>query len=293
MVILYLSFHQRIIIYVLGSTTRKCYINDEIGNYLPDVVFRATGDLVKINDGNVYYVSRANDIIKRYGHRINMIQVQNIIENDTGLECYMLWIQEASYLILFVKIAKFAEETKNKIIDKLRVKFLQILPIESVPDIIEIVSNFPLNTNGKLDRYALKNKYLNSMNLEIDSHKKPDEVFQNLLKKYLGLNDEDFQANLHKTFTQLGGNSVMVLQILNEYQSLTDSDYPKVFIQVLYEETLDKVLKLVKTMYNEVRLTKYQNIAYNYANIPQNIVVKWQYDLKACVDSTPAIIENR
>lgn len=278
---------------IVGSSVRKCYINEEIGNQLPELVFRATGDLVEIKSQKLYYISRTNDVIKRFGHRINTMRVQSIIENATGLENCIMWIEEASHLILFVKITNFDNTTKSKIVDKLRVKLLHILPMESMPDFIEIIGNFPLTTNGKLDKNGLENIYLESLKyLRKNIQKNPAKVVNFLLRKYLGLNEDNIRESQHKTFSQLGGNSILLVQILNEYRDILDTEYPQTLVQLLLEENLSEALKLIKSIGSKSRLRKEENFAYDYESIRQNINIKWKYDLKACVDSSPTIIAN-
>ena len=61
----------------LGGGKRQCLINDE--TEFEKQKMRNSGDLVRIDDrGDMYYVGRDVDQIKRMGKRVNLIELEKV-----------------------------------------------------------------------------------------------------------------------------------------------------------------------------------------------------------------------
>lgn len=276
----------------LGSALRKCYINDE-GKGRDNVIFRATGDLVEIRNGLLYYVSRKDDIIKRFGHRINIKALEDIIEKATNLENHFIWLDEALHLVLFVRVKYTRPLDKSRITDKLRVKLLHLLPKESMPDHIEVIEKFPLTCNGKINKKALEEMYIDGLYLRRQLNAEPLLVFKYLLKKYFGMNNDDIEQLQCACFTEIGGNSIILMQLLNEYEDTLNCEYPKVLVQMLLEEKLSDVFKLIESVEFQPKVKIKEKDSMHNFRVTENLHIKWSYDLKSCVDCTALIIQDR
>jgi len=123
--------------------------------------FYRTGDLCKIDQaGNFLYLGRIDNQVKIDGHRVELEE----IEFHTRVFCKdqqvvaTLTTSEAGFhfIVLFIEgekdLSKGLEEHLKK-----------RLPDYMVPKEIITVSLFPLNSNGKIDRKALTNKYLQNL----------------------------------------------------------------------------------------------------------------------------------
>lgn len=253
-----------------------------------------------MKNDTISYMGRKDNMIKRYGHRINISYIENEIANCTNLQNHLIWFSEVQKLILFFKISNVDEKTKYKTIDKLRIQLLHNLPKESMPDDIEIIQNLPLTINGKVDKNALKVLYKNSIYYSKENLTgKYDQVFKYLIKKYLGLNDFLIEKFQHHTFLELGGNSIIALQLLSEYKQLLKHEYPPELVQALFEDKLSNVYDLTKSInFQQDKLViasgredLYKNDAFSKSNM--NFKIKWKYNLQACIDSTCTIIQNK
>ena len=60
-----------------GGSSRVCYLDDECDDDVTKVM-RNTGDLVREEDGSLYFVGREDEQIKRQGKRVNPIELENV-----------------------------------------------------------------------------------------------------------------------------------------------------------------------------------------------------------------------
>ena len=120
--------------------------------------FYRTGDLCKIDQaGNFLYLGRIDNQVKVEGHRIELEE----IEFHTRVFCgdkqviAVVYTSEAGFhfILLFIESDK---ELKKGLEEHLK----KHLPGYMIPKEIITVSLFPLNSNGKIDRKALINAYL-------------------------------------------------------------------------------------------------------------------------------------
>ncbi len=114
-----------------------------------------TGDLVKIINGQIFWLSRNDDMIKKKGLRIYTSEIDEIIENkNKSLISKTILIHDN--LITFYN----GNTGKNKIIKSIK----NNLPTYMHPLKLIKVSKFPLGATGKVDVNALKETYASKKN---------------------------------------------------------------------------------------------------------------------------------
>ncbi|MDF0643626.1 MAG: AMP-binding protein [Nitrospira sp.] len=120
-----------------------------------------TGDLCKVDKtGDFLYLGRIDNQVKIDGHRVELEE----IEFHTRMFCEEKQVVAAvntsetgsRYILLFIESE---EELKKGLEDHLK----KHLPAYMLPKEIITVGLFPLNSNGKTDRKALKNAYLQKL----------------------------------------------------------------------------------------------------------------------------------
>ncbi|CAH2005093.1 unnamed protein product [Acanthoscelides obtectus] len=174
---------------LIGSSSRVCYLDDEEPKKLTGTIYRPTGDIAIVNQKGVYFVSRKNKIIKRFGQKINLGIIENVIFDKTGLVNKCVWSQEHNKLLNFIVIeGKFEPEYKKRMLDKIRVKVINLLPENSIPDFLEIIEKLPLTSHGKVDEKALEKMYCS---IQLADNVDFVEVFSGLWSKYLGISAAD------------------------------------------------------------------------------------------------------
>ena len=109
-----------------------------------------TGDLVKIEKGQIYWLSRNDNMIKKKGLRIYTSEIDEVVENKNK-DVISKTILINDDLILFYR----GNSTKDNIAKSIK----RNLPNYMHPlKIIKIIS-FPLGPTGKIDVNTLKKKY--------------------------------------------------------------------------------------------------------------------------------------
>ncbi len=139
-----------------GSQLMLGYVNKEY-NFLKikNKKYYNTGDLVKIDKGLIYWLSRNDNMIKKKGLRIYTSEIDEIVENQNkNIISKTILIDDD--LILFFR----GNSLKNKISKSIK----KNLPAYMNPLKIIKIKNFPLGPTGKIDENILKKNYASKKN---------------------------------------------------------------------------------------------------------------------------------
>jgi amino acid adenylation domain-containing protein len=124
-------------------------------------VFYRTGDRVRRRepDKPLTYLGRLDSQIKILGHRVELGEVEAVVREICGLDAvaalgWPLTERGADGIELFIQSDGF--DTKS-LLEKLKSR----LPSYMVPRSARALSHFPLNSNGKVDRVALRQRLEN------------------------------------------------------------------------------------------------------------------------------------
>ncbi|MGW1196476.1 AMP-binding protein [Streptomyces sp. NPDC002536] len=108
-----------------------------------------TGDRVALADGELTYLGRIDEQIKRLGHRIDLAHLEARL--SARLDRRVALLQLGDELVL---ADTAGDGTAGSLMSALR----ETLPAWEVPDRIVCVPALPLSTSGKLDRNALRSR---------------------------------------------------------------------------------------------------------------------------------------
>lgn len=256
-------------------------------------IFRETGDIGEINPTGFFYRYRKNRMIKRFGHRINLTKIEELIFQATDLTNRAIWIKGLSKLVIFIVIDNFTSSHKEKILDKLRVKLLNILPEASFPDHIHILKKLPLSNHGKIDDISLEKLYTIFKN-EILLKSNKEEIFLGLCCEYLGVNYSMISKVEDRTFLELGGSSITILQLNNELNDILGTEYPEGFLKLIFEKPLKESLSFLRNHKQEKRkMSSIDFVDKKKCKLLDDCEILWKYDLKACVDSSPLVFQKK
>ena len=125
--------------------------------------FYRTGDLCKIDQaGNFLYLGRIDNQVKIDGHRVELEEIEfhtRVFCEDKQVIAAVNTSEAGShFILLFIESEK---DLRNGLKEHLK----KHLPDYMIPKEIITVSPFPLNSNGKTDRKALINKYLENSSM--------------------------------------------------------------------------------------------------------------------------------
>ncbi|RZB40712.1 acyl-CoA synthetase family member 4 -like, partial [Asbolus verrucosus] len=279
-------------IYV-GSDSRVCLIDDEVGR--EGLIFRETGDVGVVSNGNIFYKGRKNDAFKRWGHKIHLSKIEELVERATGLDNKCVWVKSKSKLLLFLIHDHRDNNTKDKVIDKIRIKLLHALPRHYFPDYIDFIRKCPITVHGKVNKKVLEAIYLKK-----DKNKSLIcvDTFKSLICKYFGLDHCQLDDLANSTFFDIGGNSILAIQLLNEFKDELGIEYPPDLPTALFEKDLGSCfdcLQNVQVIQKRNQQEKYCISTKKIKTCQISLKIVWCYNLHACVDSSPLVFteENR
>ncbi len=132
--------------------TREAFVQNPLNSAVPEIIYR-TGDLVKYNEyGEIMYLARKDFQIKHMGHRIELGEIETAVSSiDEITLCCCLYDEMRQKIVLFAD----ADLEKSYIIEKLE----PLIPEYMFPNRFVYMDEMPINSNGKIDRVALK-KYI-------------------------------------------------------------------------------------------------------------------------------------
>ncbi|CAG9762588.1 unnamed protein product [Ceutorhynchus assimilis] len=272
----------------IGSQTRQCFLNATKNKNLPCIV--ETGDLGEWKNGDLFYRGRKTRVIKRFGHKVALHKLEEIIFDRMGLLSRLIFNATHKKLLAFVKIEKhYNEQGKLRLIDKLRVKLIHTLPEYSIPDFLDVLAEFPLNNHGKISDKCLVKIYENKID-SLYKAKSNSEIFLDTLTNFLKI---PLSKNLQFKFTELGGNSLTLMQFLQTFKEQIHGDIPGELVTLLLNDSIKKCLNFIeqtmsvkRKLSSPIRDNRETKILKIIDGEPEDCVL-WKFNLKGCVDSAP------
>ncbi|KAL1379968.1 hypothetical protein pipiens_014533, partial [Culex pipiens pipiens] len=276
----------------LGSRVRKCLVDGEEGMLeSEDVLYRRTGDLVELRaDGKYYYLGRCDDMVKRFGVRVSLAQIEQVGDRYQEITKSFAVFDESSHKLLLLYTAIDKEFDEQLLRKHLRAN----LPKSHHPDELIQVQSFPLNAHGKIDRQLLKKQYCGKAVADISTNLQ--EFFAEQLLKLLGIS-LNFSLKDHATkrakldrecsFVDAGGTSMQAVQLVTSIQ-----DQFSVGISNLIGMLLDKTVSLkdVATYLDDVRCGSNEPTLESTLKI--EVSIKFRFDMGKCIDATPTVFKS-
>ncbi|XP_076641004.1 aminoadipate-semialdehyde dehydrogenase [Halictus rubicundus] len=224
----------------IGSDSRICAIDDENIQDLELPVFRESGDTVSIDgEGRLFYQGRNNSIIKRFGNKINLADLEKFaLQMDFVKNCYTLWDENYHKLYLCVSTKeKMANYSNTNVVMMERLKKLQPL---YRPDRIFFMDHFEFIASGKISKNFLK-RYIEEQaantaaNVDIQN---VEQIFKSIWENRLKCGNSGF--------VKLGGESIAALQISNAMSKEVNREFPELIGMLLNDATIDECLNYIK-----------------------------------------------
>jgi len=119
-----------------------------------------TGDLAYYENGIIYYCGRKDFQIKLNGFRIEIEDIENNlrkVKNINNAVVFPVFSEEhkISHLTAFIVLNDKNELSNLKNATLIKNELKKLIPSYMIPRNIKILNEFPLNTNGKIDRKKL------------------------------------------------------------------------------------------------------------------------------------------
>lgn len=236
-------------LYIGGAGVARGYLNNKevteksfISNPSPqngDHIIYKTGDLVKwLSDGNIQYLGRIDDQIKIRGNRIEIGEIQNILQKHPNVKQSAVLTEDVvnNEKQLIAYLVTESEIDKESIIAFMRDR----LPDYMIPRILIRLEEIPLTSNGKIDRSALpKRDILNLIeeNTFVPPQNKDQELIAKIWAESLGLK----QVSITDDFFELGGHSMIAIKVMVEIEKQTGIRLP---LAILFDNSTVEKLAL-------------------------------------------------
>jgi D-alanine--poly(phosphoribitol) ligase subunit 1 len=142
----------------LGYWKNPSKTAEAFGTTADNKKYYRTGDLCKVDQaGNFLYLGRIDNQVKIDGHRVELEEIEFhtrvFCEDKQVVAAVSTSGAGAQFILLFIETEK---DLKNGLEEHLK----KHLPVYMIPKEVITVARFPLNSNGKTDRKALMNTYL-------------------------------------------------------------------------------------------------------------------------------------
>jgi len=205
-----------------------------------------TGDLARyLSDGNIEYLGRIDHQVKIRGFRIELGEIEAVLEQHCAVrQCVVMAREDVpGYQRLVAYVV-----AKNVTNDELRQYLQQQLPDYMIPSAFLVLDSLPLTPNGKVNRRALpapdqQRPELQSAFLapQTPIEKQLAEIWMQVLGlKQVGVND---------SFFELGGDSILSLQVIAKANQIGLHFTPK---QMFQHQTIAQLVTVADVKSNNL-----------------------------------------
>ncbi|HMC98319.1 MAG TPA: amino acid adenylation domain-containing protein, partial [Flavobacteriales bacterium] len=211
-----------------------------------------TGDLVRwLPDGTIEFIGRTDDQVKVRGFRIELGEIENALNDHALVKDRVVVVrndipgekQLVCYLVPNMQRDAEDADAREVLIAKVREHLRSDLPDHMVPTAFVVLSSFPLNPNGKVDRKALPAPELRQRAMRAQ-HVAPRDPMERTIAEIWGqfLGTDRIGAN--DNFFDLGGHSLIGIQLLARIEERFQQALP---LKSLFEApTISEFAKLLR-----------------------------------------------
>lgn len=227
-------------LYIYGDAVGYGYLNhEEDDNFGVDpqgVRFFKTGDIVKVTEcEKLYYMGRLDSQIKLRGQKVNLNEISQLISQLQDINNAYIYLMEETKLILFYE----GNATISKVTDYLKL----YLPSVSIPKDIIKLDFIPLNSNGKIDsfqlREMLKDHKTDNINLIVENNSNRNKGIK-ILEEVL----EHNSFKLEDDFFYVGGDSLKVVDLITKFNEITGQEMD--LAEFLNKPTINNFLSMIE-----------------------------------------------
>lgn len=259
-----------------------------------------TNDLIEKIDEKVYWYGRKDDLIKRFGERVDLSRIESFASEI---------ISPTSCIFIKKRIVLFYQSTKSHIESLLRNHLRLKLKSSEIPDVVKRIDFLPTCNHGKVSKNKLKELYKDILKEE-SVKSTAEDIFLEAINQIFNLklenptermsstsnNDEPdgkrMRTNIDSTFNQIGGDSFHALRIAMKIEDKMEVNsnglLPKLLdnrhsIKDIFSYLKDLKLKPKNTAARKFLMQQNEKTLISFKTVRK-------YDLKKCVDSSPALI---
>lgn len=187
-----------------------------------------TGDQVRfLTDGTIEFIGRKDDQIKIRGYRIELGEIEAVLKQQSEVQDAIVILREDTPDIKY--LAAYITTENNEIVNvqDLKATLRKKLPDYMVPDTVMLLERIPLTANGKADRKALP---MPARGGQPEQFVAPSTSLEQELAEIWGSVLGLDQVGVADNFFDLGGTSLLGLQVMTRIQKRYDSNLRAVML---------------------------------------------------------------
>ena len=168
-----------------------------------------TGDLVRWSaEGQLEYLGRNDFQVKIRGYRIELTEIENLLESYLLVHQAVVLVQETHLIAYYISDAKLDHKALRDFLE-------QHLPNYMLPTTFVHMHQFPLSTNGKLDRLALpRHEFSFDQKTYLEPQTDLEKTLASIWSKALKIQN----IGIDNHFLELGGHSLVAARIISDIQ---------------------------------------------------------------------------
>ncbi|UJR34438.1 hypothetical protein I4U23_021845 [Adineta vaga] len=206
--------------------------------FVNEEIFYRTGDLVRFDhQGLLHYVGRKDFQIKLRGQRIELAEIEQcLFHASTQVSNCVVVKWSDQHLIAYVQGSNLNEK-------QLHGYCSQHLPSFMIPSMIIILDEFPLNSNGKVDRkklpapdFAVQTSSVTTDNGDMQPSNDYEMMIHSLWSEFL----HHDRISTGTSIFNIGGHSLLIMQLYHRYKMMFDFDSHDLPISELFQHSTIK-----------------------------------------------------
>lgn len=223
-------------LHIGGVGVARGYINNEdltrarfVANPFGEGRLYKTGDMVKwLETGEIEYVGRMDMQVKLRGFRIELGEIEAVMAEYVGVQMVAAIVREdiPEKKVLVGYISPATVDLQG-----LKTYMASKLPAYMVPQVVVMLSELPVTSNGKVDRRTLPLVDAIQDVADTSEHKPRNKLEQLLLQIWAEvLNMVAEKISIYTSFFELGGHSLLATQVASRIFSTCGVKIPVKFI---------------------------------------------------------------
>ena len=172
-----------------------------------------TGDLGRYrSDGIIEYIQRIDDQVKTRGHRVELGEIENALNECPGIRQAVVLARENGnadkQLVAYLVADRDANASTTEVLKFLRSR----LPDYMIPAKFAVIDSLPLFANGKIHRAALAEIRLSDLRSEapfVEPETETEKEIAAIWRELLGVE----RVGVNDDFFALGGHSLLLIRL--------------------------------------------------------------------------------
>lgn len=236
---------------ITGDCLANGYIDAEDENlskfiFYNGVKYFKTGDLVRVIDGNLFFLGRIDNQLKVRGVRIEPEEIEHVIENYPGIEWCLVLSSKINTRAEAVLVCGYVAGQEVNI-NSLRQYMKSYLSEYKIPTLFYRLEKIPRLINGKIDRIAVTSRILKNIIdneqylLESEKKNKTKEVVKNEIVSFMGLASDVRDMSL----VDIGVDSMSYIELVVYLEKEYDFEFDDDFLVYSRFSSIDELVDYV------------------------------------------------